>query len=184
MNKFIDRMDIKFLGASLAGVRTSEQERMDILANGIKSSHQNMYGLLRAVIGNPCKSIDHATTGRELLSDVQSEDEQLDTTKILAQRIIPEHGLLSMKDLNHHSRNQSSPNTDCTGKATSQRERYHRMQSGKITESRSSIDHDVGLNTRTRGDLEICECFRCDSPAHYHRKCPIPDTNRGYCSQR
>ena len=53
------------------------------------------------------------------------------------------------------------------------------MQSGTITESRSSIDHDVGLNTRTRGDLEICECFRCGSPSHDHRKCTIPDTNPG-----
>ena len=96
MNKFVDRMDIKLLGASSAGVRTSQQERMDILANEIKSVHQNMYALLRALIENPCKSIAHAALGRKLLSAVpsdESEGEELATTKMLAQRITPEHGL-------------------------------------------------------------------------------------------
>ena len=76
---------------------------MDILANGIKSSHPTIYALLRSFIGNPCKTIALAAHGRELPSDVpsdESEGEKLATTKILAQRIIPEHGLLSMKDLN------------------------------------------------------------------------------------
>ena len=143
MNQFIDRMDIKFLVANLAEVGTLERERMDILANGIKYLHPIMYALL---IGNPCKSITLAEHGREILSDVPSDDSEgaeLATTKILAQRIIPGYGLLSMKDLNCHSRNHSSSNTDGTGKATIQGERYHRMQSGTITESRSRIDHGV-----------------------------------------
>ena len=128
---------------------------MDILANGIKSAHPTTYALLRSLIGNPCKSKVFAAQGRELLSDVpsnKSEGEELATTKILTQRIIPGHRLLSMKDLNCHSRNHSSPNTDRMGKATSQRERYDRMQSGTSTELRSSIDQVVEPNTRTRGD--------------------------------
>ena len=95
INKFIDRMNTKFLGASLAGVAISEQKRMDMLANGIKSAHPSKYDLLRLLIGNLCKSIALAAQGRELLSDIpsdESEGEELDTMKILAQRIIPGHG--------------------------------------------------------------------------------------------
>ena len=63
INQFIDRMNTKFLEARLAGVRTSEQERMDILANGIKSAHPIIYTLLRSLIGNPCKSTALAAHG-------------------------------------------------------------------------------------------------------------------------
>ena len=81
INQFIDRMNTKFLEASLAGVRTSEQERMDILANGIKSAHPIIYASLRSLMGHPYKSIAVAAHGRELLSDVpsdESEGEKLD----------------------------------------------------------------------------------------------------------
>ena len=138
MNQFIDRMDIKFLGANLAGVGTSERKRITILAIEIKSAHPILYALLRSLIIKPYKSIALAAHGRELLSDVpsdESEGEELATTKILAQRIITGHELLSIKDLNCHSRNLSPPNTNWTGKATSQRERYHRMHMGTITAS-------------------------------------------------
>ena len=86
MNQFIDRMDIKFLGTNLAGVGTSERERIDILANGIKSAHPSKYAFLRSLIGNPCKSIALASHGREILSNIpsdESEGEELATTKVV-----------------------------------------------------------------------------------------------------
>ena len=72
MNQSIDRMDIKFLGASSAGVGTSEQDRMDILVNGIKPAQPIKYALLRSFIGKPCKRIALAAYKRHLLSDVRT----------------------------------------------------------------------------------------------------------------
>ena len=74
INQFIDRMDIKLLEASLVGFGTSEQERKDILANGIKPVQPTIYALLRSLFGNPCKSIALAVHGRELHINVLPDE--------------------------------------------------------------------------------------------------------------
>ena len=53
LNESQIRIDIKFPRQTLAEVGTSEQERIDILANGIQSAQQTIYALLRSLIGNP-----------------------------------------------------------------------------------------------------------------------------------
>ena len=58
------------------------------------------------------------------------------------------------------------------------------MQWRTSTESRSSIDHGVEPNTRTRRDLEILECFRHGSPTYYHLKCTISDKTPGVIARR
>ena len=53
-----ESMDIKFIGAISAGVGTSEQEQIDLLANGIKIVHPpSIHALLRALIGKLCESV-------------------------------------------------------------------------------------------------------------------------------
>ena len=100
MNQFINRMDVKYIAASLAEVGTSEQERMDMLANGIKTAQPFICALLRALIGKPCKSIALAMNLRELLSDIlldESQGEKLVTTRRLTRRIAPGHRLMSVQ---------------------------------------------------------------------------------------